>query len=143
MPHQIFYNLDLVDWIYETVEKHRRGASWQSAWVEIYRKIGDMSKSSEEKSCPREAAKTLYEFGRLKDGGMPFGDCQVPELWTRSRNGTYAILATRLLRANPQLSKTSLWREIQQAVRREVRLPNAPESRPATRLRNSCSPDRA
>ena len=69
--------------------------------------------------CPL-AAQTLYEFGRLKEGGLPFRDCEISELWTRSRNGTYAILATRLLRANPQLNKTSLWLEIQQAVRREV-----------------------
>ena len=66
------------------------------------------------------AARTLYELGRLKNGGLSFRDCEIPELWNHSRNGTYAILATRLLRANPHLSKTSLWREIQQAVRREV-----------------------
>ena len=97
MPHQISYNVDLVDWVYGTVEKHRRGASWQSAWNETYRKIAGMSKSTGEKGCPREAAKTLYEFGRLKDGGMPFRYCKIPELWTRSKNGTYAMLATRLL----------------------------------------------
>ena len=67
-----------------------------------------------------EAAKTLYEHGRLKNGGIPFRDCVIPELWKASRNGTYAILATRLLRENPSLSKTELWREIQRAVRREV-----------------------
>ena len=119
MPHRILYNVDLVDWVYGTVEKCQRGASWQSTWAETYREIGG-SKSSGEKGCPRMAAKTLYKLGRLKDGGLPFRDCDVAKLWTFSKNGTYAILATRLLRANPQLSKTSLWLEIQQTVRREV-----------------------
>ena len=56
----------------------------------------------------------------VRKQALSFRDCEIPELWNHSRNGTYAILATRLLRANPHLSKTSLWREIQQAVRREV-----------------------
>ena len=66
------------------------------------------------------AAKTLYEMGRIWNGGLPFTDCALAELWNRSRNGTYAILATRLLRARPGLSKASLWTEIQHVVRREI-----------------------
>ena len=66
------------------------------------------------------AARTLYELGRLTKAGLPFRVCEIPELWNRSKNGTYAILATRSLRANPHMSKASLWQEIQQAVRREV-----------------------
>ncbi len=120
MPHRIFYNVDLAAWVFGTVEKHRQGVSWQSAWVETYRETGGVSKTSGEKVCPMMAARTLYELGRLKNGGLPFRDCEISELWNHSRNGTYAILATRLLRANAHLSKTSLWREIQQAVRREV-----------------------
>ena len=120
MPHRIFYNVDLAAWVYGTVEKHRQGVSWQSGWVETYREIGGVSKTSSEKVCPMMAARTLCELGRLKNGGLPFRDCEISELWNHSRNGTYAILATRLLRASPHLSKTSLWPEIQQTVRREV-----------------------
>ena len=69
---------------------------------------------------PMIAARTLYEYGRLKNGGVPFRECEIPDLWNHSRNGTYAILATRLLRADSSLNKNSLWREIQRAVRREV-----------------------
>ena len=119
MPHRVFYSVDLAAWVYRTIEKHRQGTSWPRAWVETYREIGGAT-SSGEKVCPMMAARTLYELGRLKNGGLSFRDCEIPELWNHSRNGTYAILATRLLRANPHLSKTSLWREIQQAVRREV-----------------------
>ena len=120
MPHQIFYKIDLTAWLYGTIQKRRQGDSWQSAWVETYREIGGVSKTSGEKHCPMIAARTLYEFGRIKNCGLPFRHCEILELWNHSRNGTYAILATRLLRANPHMSKTLLWSEIQQTVRREV-----------------------
>lgn len=119
MPHRIFYNVDLAAWLYGTIEKHRQGVSWPAAWVETYGQIGGAT-SSGQKGCPMMAARTLYELGRVKNCGLPFRDCEITELWLESRNGTYAILATRLLRANPHLSKTSLWWEIQRAVRREV-----------------------
>lgn len=66
------------------------------------------------------ATNTLYQFGRLKNAGMPFRECDIPELWQGSRNGTYAMLALRLLRADPELGKARLWREIQKAVRSET-----------------------
>ena len=67
-----------------------------------------------------KAAEILYDLGRLKDGGLPFRDCEISDLWNRSKNGTYAILATRLLRESPHVSKKLLWEEIQRAVRRET-----------------------
>ena len=79
-----------------------------------------------EKVCPRSAARTLYEFGRIKNGGLPFvTGFSIPQLWKNKlggKNGTYAILTTRLLREKPHLSEDldSLWREIRQAVKREV-----------------------
>ena len=120
MPHRVFYNVDLAAWVYGTIEKCRQGESWRPAWIKTYREIGGVSESSGEKPCPMTAAKTLYEYGRLKNGGLPFRECEIPELWNRSTNGTYVILATRLLRANSSLSKNSLWRKIQRAVWREV-----------------------
>ena len=113
MLHRVFYSVDLTAWVYGTIEKHRLGPSWRQAWVETYREIGGAT-SSGEKVCPMRAARTLYELGRIKDGGKPFKDYETPELWEKyGKNGTYAILATRLLRANPRLSKPSLWQEIQ------------------------------
>ena len=66
------------------------------------------------------AANTLYQFGRLTNVGMPFRECDMPELWHQSRNGTYAMLALNLLRTNPELDKAALWRGIQKTVRREI-----------------------
>lgn len=120
MNNRIFYSVDLPKWLYITIEKHRQGLSWNRAWIETYIEIGGAT-SSGEKSCPMIAAKTLYDFGRIKHSGLSFKDCEIPELWNHSKNGAYAILATRLLCTNPHLSKTSLWYEIQHAVRREVR----------------------
>ena len=120
MPHRVFYKVDLAAWVYGTVEKCRQGESWRPAWIETYREIGGVSDTSSQKLCPMIAARTLSECGRLKNGGLPFRECEIPELWNHSRNGTYAIVATRLQRADSSLDKNSLWREIQRAVRREV-----------------------
>ena len=120
MPHRVFYKVDLAAWVYGTIEKCRQGESWRPAWIETYREIGGVSDTSGEKPCPMVAARTLYEYGRLKNGGLPFRECEIRELWNDSRNGTYAIVAMRLLRADSTLDKDSLWREIQRAVRREV-----------------------
>ena len=120
MDNRIFYRVNLAEWVYGTIAKQRQGASWQSAWVETYREIGGVAITTGKKACPMLAAKTLYEYGRIKDGGLPFRSSDIPELWSQSRNGTYAILATGLLRTSPHLSKASLWREVQRAVRRKV-----------------------
>lgn len=134
MPHRVFYNVDLAAWVYGTIEKHRQGVSWPAAWFGTYEDIGGVSRSIGTKGCPMTAARTLYEFGRIKNGGMPFRDCDILELWNLSKNGTYAILATRLLHANSDLSKASLWREIQQTVRRDVGEEPARTDQGATRL---------
>ncbi len=120
MPHRIFFGVDLAAWVYGTIEKHRDGALWRPAWVDTYREIGGTAKTSGEKSCPMTAARILYCLGRLKNGGLPFRDCEISDLWKHSRNGTYAILAVRLLRESPHVSKSSLWAETQRAVRRET-----------------------
>ena len=120
MSHRVFCKVDLAAWVYGTIERHSQGAEWRPAWIETYRAIGGASRSSGEKGCPMVAARTLYEYGRIENCGLPFKECELPELWNRSRNGTYAIFATRLLRADPGLSKSALWLEIQRAVRRET-----------------------
>ena len=67
-----------------------------------------------------KAAETLYLFGRLRNAGMPYSDGEIPELWRRNRNGTYALLAARLLRIDPDLGSAALWQEIRKVVRREI-----------------------
>ena len=72
MSYRNFLKVDLVKWVYRTVDKYQHGKSWGDAWPETYREIGGLSESVGLKFCPMKAAKTLYEFGRIKDGGIPF-----------------------------------------------------------------------
>ena len=120
MEHRIFLAVDLEAWVYGTIGKVRGGSDWGHAWRETYEEIGGRSRSSGAKGCPMAAAKTLYEFGRIRDCGRAYRDCDLRELWEGSRNGTYAMLAIRLLREKPGLGKTQLWAWIREAVRREL-----------------------
>ena len=61
-----------------------------------------------------ETTSTLAE--RLDQLGI----IRYSEWWRESRNGTYAMLAIRLLSAEPTLSKSRLWSRIQHVVRREI-----------------------
>ena len=120
MNHGQFLGVDLRRWVYGTIEKVRRGDAWSDAWTGTYWQIGGRSESTGGKVCPMVAARTLYEYGRIRDGGNPYLDCDIDSLWQQSRNGTYAILAIRLLRSEPALNKTGLWGRIQDIVRREI-----------------------
>ena len=80
MTHRTSLNVDLEAWVYGAIEKHRQGDTWRRAWFETYREIEGMSETSGQKDCPRIAARTLYQLGRLEDGGLPFRTCDIPEL---------------------------------------------------------------
>ena len=120
MDHGVFLGVDLRRWVYGTIEKAGRGDSWGDAWTRTYREIGGCSKSTGKKGCPMVAARTLYEYGRICGGGKPFQDCDIEHLWRLSKNGTYAMLALRLLGTDPTLNKTRLWSRIQDTVRCEM-----------------------
>lgn len=120
MDHGRFLGVDLRRWVYGTIEKAGRGDAWGDAWTRTYREIGGRSESIGRKGCPMAAARTLFEYGRIRDGGKPFQDCDMERLWCRSRNGAYAMLALRLLGTDPALNKTRLWRQIQGIVRCEM-----------------------
>lgn len=120
MDHRKFLGVDLMGWVYGTVEKAGRGDPWSSAWTSTYWEIGGCSEWTAKKGCPMAAARTLYEYGRIRDGGKPFENCDIKRLWEQSRNGTYAMLALRLLGTDPTLNKAGLWRRIQEAVRCEM-----------------------
>ena len=77
MPHRVFYTVDLAAWVYGTIEKCRQGESWRPAWIKTYREIEGVSENNGKKSCPMVAARTLYEYGRLKNGGLPFRESEI------------------------------------------------------------------
>ena len=120
MAREQFLGVNLRRWVYGTIAKVERGIAWSDAWTATYREIGGRSESTGKKSCPMTAAKTLYEYGRIRDGGTPYSNFDINCLWRESKNGTYAMLAIRLLSAEPTLSKSRLWSRIQHVVRRDI-----------------------
>lgn len=119
MEHRIFMRVDLPDWVFGTVDKVRRGQVWGDAWPATYHEIGGRSCHTGSKGCPMAAARTLYEYGRIRGCGVAYRDCDLRDLWVRQKNGTYAMLAIRLLREQPELGKPVLWERIRETVRRE------------------------
>lgn len=120
MDPETFLSVGLRAWILGTIGKVRAGEEWAKAWKATYKEIGGQSCESGKKVCPMVAARTLYEFGRIKDAGTPFLDWDIADLWRSSRNGTYAMLAVGLARNDPTLDSTKLWKLVQDAVRRET-----------------------
>ena len=120
MNNRTFLSVDLPRWVYGTIEKVRDGDAWAKAWTATYEEIGGRSAESGRKGCPMVAARTLYEFGRIRDGDTPFLAWDIADLWGRSRNGTYAMLAIGLLGVDCALNKTQLWRSVQDAVRQRT-----------------------
>ena len=120
MNHRRFLRVDLPRWVYGTIDKVRDGNPWEKAWTATYEEVGGLSAESGKKGCPMVAARTLYEFGRIRDGGTPFLIWDIADLWGRSRNGTYAMVAVELLGADSTLTKTRLWGAVQDAVRRRT-----------------------
>ena len=120
MEHRTFFKVDLVDWMCGTIRKVQEGGDWGNAWPSTYCEIGGRSSSSGNKGCPKAAAKTLYEFGRIRGAGRAYRDFEIGKMWNHSKNGTYAMLALRILSENRMLNKKQLWTQIQEAVRYET-----------------------
>ena len=120
MEHRTFLRVDLPEWVFGTIDKVRGGQEWADAWRATYCEIGGRSRETGRKGCPMVAARTLYEYGRIRGGGTDYRDCDLAALWEHGRNGTYAMLAIRLLRERPDLGKAALWQRIRKTVRREL-----------------------
>lgn len=114
-----FLKVDLPKWIEGTVSKYERGQEWNSAWFETYKELGGKSDESGKKGCPRAAAKTLYELGRIIGHGTARNLPLSQVVRKHSKNGAYAIAAIELLNKEPALDLTTLWSRIQQRIRTE------------------------
>ena len=133
MDYQEFFDppkksskVNLVERVLKTIEiRQGESRSWTTAWREAYKELGGIKPEVGKKSCPMKGARTLYEYGRIKNTKIKFAkDLRICDVWNDKnlggKNGTYAILATNLLREKPDLSNTELWEEIQEAVMDEV-----------------------
>jgi len=117
---EIFFKVNLKDWIDGAIDKTRQGKPWESAWIET----GDSLKvtsSSAEKGCPMAAARTLYELGRIKSSGVPFKELPLRQICDAySKNGAYAVLALRIVAECPDISQSDLWRRVKVLFENEL-----------------------
>lgn len=104
-----FLGLDIESWIKATIQKAQCGSDWDKAWIEAYVELGGSSENSGNKSCPKNAARVLYETGRIKNSGQAFVDISLPYVWQYdSKNGVYALLAIDELQKNPEITYQDL-----------------------------------
>jgi len=88
-----FLNVDLLKWVYGTVEKVQNGAQWNDSWKSTYLDIGGISKYSSKKSCPMNASRVLYETGRITGCGIDYKYTNLQDVWRDTKNGVYALIA--------------------------------------------------
>ena len=107
-------NINAVNWVKGTVTKVKdRKMAWNDAWYETYCELGGKSESSGKKPCPKNAARVLYETGRLSDTDLDVKSCSLRHIWkTDSRNGAYALMAVNHLCENPQCACDVLIKEV-------------------------------
>lgn len=118
---RIFYNIDIVNWIYGTVEKVKtQKIAWNKAWYDTYFELGGKSETSKKKACPKNAARVLYETGRLSNTNLDVKPCSLRHIWeTDSRNGAYALMAVNLLCKEDQLPLSSLIKKVHKMAKKE------------------------
>ena len=114
-----FLKIDLPKWIEGTITKHEHGQAWNFAWFETYKELGGKSDDSGKKGCPKAAAKTLYELGRIVGHGTARDIPLKQVVREHSKNGAYAIAAIELLNKDPELNSNTLLARIQQRIRSE------------------------
>ena len=98
-----FLKVDLLDWIYGTIQKVQDGEQWNDAWLSTYYEIGGVSHSSGSKACPKNASRTLYQTGRLQNSGIEYKNYDLQEIWQDSKNGVYALIALDILFENESI----------------------------------------
>jgi len=114
------YNIDLKDWVLNTIEKVEKGADWNHAWKKTYFDLGGKRRESGSKFSPMNSAEVLYQLGRIKGNGQPFRNPELKEIWNCSTNGAYAILALKFISKKPDISRSELWPMIQDRIRSEL-----------------------
>jgi hypothetical protein len=117
----IFLKVNLPTWIDGTIAKFEEGVTWNSAWQQTYQEIGGKSAETGRKGCPMNAARTLYELGRLTGHSKAPQTISLSKVWQdHSKNGAYAIAAIECLNKDPDLSLSELWQAIQQKIRQNI-----------------------
>ncbi len=107
--HRIMLEVDLVDWVTGTICKVQNNENWNKAWLDTYFELGGKSEGSGKKSCPKNAARVLYQYGRIKGKIKPYKIFLFQDAKdTDSVNGIYALMAVEELKLNSNLDLKSL-----------------------------------
>ncbi|WBX78097.1 hypothetical protein PG911_07530 [Tenacibaculum ovolyticum] len=92
----------------ECVENFKESNCIKEIWTKYVKENFD-SKSSQEKSCPKNAFLGLCENGLVK--GIPKGE------YTNSvKNKEYALQAVEILKITPTLSPKELWNKVKEKI---------------------------
>ncbi|MBN2488270.1 MAG: hypothetical protein JXA98_04515 [Methanosarcinaceae archaeon] len=126
MDYLKLYQVPVKDWVLKTTEKMKKNSkqdvsSWNKYWEETYFELDGKKASIACKGCPRKAAYTLWYLGRIKNSGRERINLSIDEVLEKfSKNGTYATLGQELLDNNPNLSKASLFEDIQKEFKKRT-----------------------
>ena len=121
---RIFYNIDIVNWIYGTVEKVKtQKIAWNKAWYDTYFELDGKSEASAQKGCPRAAVRILYEKGYLLKHKP---DTPFDETKPTPQNGVYAEMAVKYLCEKSECKRSILIKEVHKMAIKE--LGTAPKS---------------
>lgn len=84
--------------------------SAEDAWRDVAEKVFANAPDARKKGCPRETFLGLCQAGLI--AGVPASSCRKED---SRQNRLYAVMAVKLLKANPSLadgSKAELWRRV-------------------------------
>lgn len=91
------------------------------------KELGGRSIESGKKSCPKNGARILYEFGRIINKGIPYQDINLLDVWNNhSKNGVYSLIAIDVLAQFPDIKINKLRQIVKDCV--STKFCNTPNS---------------
>ena len=103
------FGISLNDWLEGTIAKVKNNEPWNKAWINTYKDLGGQSLESGKKSCPKNAARVLYQNGRIAGYDENYKTVSFQEVIENdSVNGVYALMAIDELKQNNSIELSSL-----------------------------------
>ncbi len=107
------FGVNLEDWLIGTISKVKNNENWNKAWLKTYQELGGKSEDSGKKSCPKNAARVLYQSGRIQGQNKPFKKVSFQDIKINdSVNGVYALMAIEELKQDGNINLNSLVKSV-------------------------------
>ncbi|MCL1123422.1 DUF6979 family protein [Shewanella surugensis] len=117
---RVMFRVNLNDWLEGTIIKVKNNECWNTAWLETYKELGGQSVESGKKSCPKNAARILYQSGRLKGHNKPYKNVSFKDVKANdSVNGVYALMAIEQLKQNDSIELSSLVKSVHENFKKQ------------------------